>query len=819
MPTLPKDLFEAPPRYVECAVAIGLPGTYTYILPADWGEVERGQRLLVPFGGRRLTAFVLAVHDEPPFGFDAAKLKAPIDTLEDETFFDETLLELLNWVAQYYRHPLGEVMAGALPGDANIASRKAVLLTEEGLEAADREPDAVLREALTWIGGNKKGAAVRALLKKFPQFKPATVDAWVRKGWVETLQVDSGKRIPTEKVYRLDPRHFEGALETLSPKGRQVFTYLLSRGEATVQELTKVYGSVASSLKTLEKRGLAVPGTRERKVEGFLHDADLTGTAGGHIDLNIDQALAVDRIGTALDEGIFAPVLLQGVTGSGKTEVYIRLAEKALALGGSVLVLVPEIALTPQLIARFAVRLKTDVAVLHSALGSTARFDMFRKAARGEARVVIGARSAVFAPLRNIKLIVVDEEHESSYKQEEAPRYNARDTALMRGKLSRCPVVLGSATPSMESRYGSDTGRYARYFLPQRATAQKVATVEVVDMREAVLMDSNHFISGVLHDHIAETLERGEQAIIYQNRRGYAPYVICEECGQWVYCADCSVSLVYHQKKDRLHCHYCGYEGHIPSACSHCQGVKWKMLGMGTQRVEESLAVLFPKARIERMDRDTVGHRGAHQEILGRLSRGETDILVGTQMLTKGFDFPSITLVGVVLADAGLSMPDFRAAERSFQTLVQVAGRAGRGSVAGRVIFQTHQPEDPTLRAAVLQDYERFYGEELARRRQHGFPPFMRLQRILVTGPQEVDVMGHAERIFKRLLPLEDEGLRLMGPNAAPIERIKGRYRWHLLLQATGASLLARAAALAETAEVTSKHIVVTVDTDPSSML
>ncbi len=805
-------------RYVEVAVALPLAETYTYKLPPSFGDLARGQRLLVPFGPRRVTAFVLAVHDTLPEGLEDVRLKEPIDTLEDETFFDETLLELLAWVSRYYRHPLGEVLAGALPGDTNVASRKVYILTEEGQEAAGREPDALAREVLGHIGSKKAGVTPRQLLARYAALRPGTLAAWERRGWIETHQADRGKRMPTEKVFRCDPKGLDIGMDALSPKARRLLSYVMAQGEATVAELQSNYGSVASSLKTLEKRGLLVPGVREKAHAGYVPDMDLTGTAADDLALNVDQQLAFDRIATDIADQVFAPALLQGVTGSGKTEVYIRLAERALAEGRSVLVLVPEIALTPQLIARFASRLHQPIAVLHSALGSTARFDMFRKAARGEARVVIGARSAVFAPLKNIGLIVVDEEHEHSYKQEEAPRYHARDTALMRGKLSGCPVVLGSATPSLESRYNSDRGRYTRSFLPRRATTQTLARIEVVDLRESLFVDESQFISRPLFDALRETLEAKEQAIIFQNRRGYAPYVICKDCGQFVYCPECSVSLVYHRTRDRLHCHYCAFDTPMPSSCPQCQGVHFKLMGSGTQRVEESLLALFPDARIERMDRDSVSGKDAHQDILSRLSRGEIDILVGTQMLTKGFDFPGITLVGVLLADAGLSMPDFRAAERSFQTLVQVAGRAGRGDRPGRVLFQTMQPENPTLRAAVLQDYERFYAEELGRRRDHGFPPFMRQMRLLVSAPDGREAAAFCVAVFAKLQKLVDEGLRIMGPNPAPVERIKGRFRWHLLLQATKIELLVRAAEIIERME-RGKEPQIVLDVDPLSML
>lgn len=804
-------------RFIEVAVAVPLTGTFTYRLPAGW-DVFLGQRVLVPFGPRRLTAFILAIHDEPPEHLDPAKLKTPVDTLEEETFLDEKLIELLRWVASYYHCPLGEVMTGALPGDTNVASRTFFLLTEEGMEASLREPDATTRAVLQFIGEKKKGVTRRQIETRFPKWKASALAGWTRKCWIESHQVDVGKRIPTEKVYRLDPRGVDGVMDTLTPKSRRVLGHFLAHGEATVAELQAEYGSVASSLKTLQKRGTLVAGEREKASEAFVPAQELVGRTTA-VDLNVDQALAVERVSRSIEEEVFAPALLQGVTGSGKTEVYIRLAEKALAAGKSVLVLVPEIALTPQLIARFSSRLQVPIAVLHSALASRQRFDMFRKAARGEARVVIGARSAVFAPLRNLGLIVVDEEHETSYKQEEAPRYHGRDTALMRGKLSECPVVLGSATPSLETRYNTDRGRYSRYFLPYRATTAAMAEIQVVDVKTAVVVDPNQFITQQLHHAILDTLARKQQIIIYLNRRGYAPFVICPDCGQFVQCPNCSVSLVYHRSRERLHCHYCAYDSAMPATCVHCDGVHFKLLGAGTQRLEESLHELYPDARIARMDRDTVQRKDGHQDILSRVQSGDIDILVGTQMLTKGFDFPTITLVGVILADAGLSMPDFRAAERTFQTLVQVSGRAGRGDHPGTVIFQTYQPENPVLQSAVLQDYERFYAEELGVRRQHGFPPFMRVVRILVSSSSDAEAVDGVDSLERLLLPLEAEGLRILGPNSAPIERIKGQYRWHLLLQATSAAVLSRAVSLVNEASLHTKTRSVIVDVDPISML
>lgn len=808
-------------RYLEVAVALPLHQTYSYRLPASWGEVQRGQRLLVPFGRRKVTAFVLAIRNEPPPDVAPEKFKEPIDVLEDETFFDETMLRLLAWVARYYRHPLGEVMATAFPGDVTVATRKVYRLTELGAQVAKTEPEEAVRAALRAIAKARRGLTATALQKKMQGSLHVSIAALERRGLIEAEHVERGRRIPKEKVWRVDPRYVDASADTLSPKARRVLAYLLGHGEATVRELQSEYGSVASSLKVLASRGIVVPGQRERRIETTAQEPTLVGAVGAPLQLNIDQALAVERISQAISERVFSRFLLQGVTGSGKTEVYIRLAEHTLAIGRAVLVLVPEISLTPQLIARFANRLQATIAVLHSGMPPAARFDMFRRAARGESRVVIGARSAVFAPLRDVGLIIVDEEHEASYKQEEVPRYHARDTALYRGQLTSCPVVLGSATPSLESRYACDVGRYTRYFLPRRATVQHLPEVRVVDMKNTPAVDPQGSISAPLFEELQRTLSSGRQAILFLNRRGYAPFVICPDCGQTVLCPNCSVSLVHHrsQQGERMHCHYCGLEGGLPATCAHCGGAALKLLGHGTQRIEETLQKLLPGVRIARMDRDSVARKGAHQDILARLARGKIDVLVGTQMLTKGFDFPSITLVGVLLADAGLHMPDFRAAERTFQTLVQVAGRAGRGNEPGRVIFQTFQPEHATIRAAVLQDFERFYSEEIARRRAHGFPPFMRLLRVLVTSPKENECIESAEALARAVMPMEQDGLRVLGPNAAPIERIDGRYRWHILVQAVKSSLLAQAAERIESVQFSSKQTRFILDVDPVSMM
>jgi primosomal protein N' (replication factor Y) len=539
------------------------------------------------------------------------------------------------------------------------------------------------------------------------------------------------------------------------------------------------------------------------------------------LKLTPEQTEVVGRLTAAATRRAYAPFLLYGATGSGKTEVYLRAAEAVLADGRDVLYLVPEIGLTPLLVERIARRFEGSLAVLHSALGRRERYESWRRVARGEARFVLGTRSAVFAPIGNLGLIVVDEEQDGSYKQDETPRYNGRDLAVLRAREASAVVVLGSATPSLESFHQTQTSRYGLLRLGGRIDGRSLPDVEIVDMRDEYREAGEvRPVSRRLLEALAGAVARGEQAMVLRNRRGWATALFCPTCGERMNCPRCTIAMTWHQAERRLRCHYCEFETRRPEQCPKCGGGEIRMLGEGAERIEDELRRALPEARIERMDRDTVRRRGAHEALLRRFDSGEIDVLVGTQMIAKGHDFPRVTVVGVLSADQTLGLPDFRAAERTFQLLTQIAGRAGRGDRPGRVIVQAFDPDHPVLREAAAQDFEAFYQREILYRRALRYPPLTALVEILIVDRSEVRARGWAERVAE-VLREEGEGrLLFAGPGPAPIERLRGLYRQQILVRTAGRRRLVTAVDGAlERVEGDVPRRAIQVDVDPLSLL
>ena len=553
------------------------------------------------------------------------------------------------------------------------------------------------------------------------------------------------------------------------------------------------------------------------------------------------QQVALNALLKALDERDSKPFLLQGVTGSGKTLVYIELLRQALKRGQTAIVLVPEIALTPQTVSRFRAHFGDEVAVLHSGLSSGERYDAWRMLRRGERRIAVGARSALFAPLENIGVIVVDEEHDSSYKQSEAPRYHARDLAVMRARAHGAVCVLGSATPSLETWHNSSVGKFSRLVLPERAGGGRLPLVRVIDLRAERKKEKSERGaeprkqsrgSGVLTQDLVEAIDlriaRSEQVILLLNRRGYSSFVQCRECGEVEQCENCSVSLTYHRVTQRIVCHHCRFEAVAPSRCTRCGSADISFRGLGTEQVEQITAEAFPEARIARMDVDTTSGKWAHQRILERVGRGEIDILLGTQMIAKGLDFPRVTLVGVVNADTGMHLPDFRASERTFQLLSQVAGRAGRSELGGEVIIQTSLPEHYAVRAAVSHDFESFALRELRERKSPLYPPHLRIINVVFSSPDQRLALQASEEaanwvregLAKRKRAGATEQLELVGPAPAPIEKLHGRWRWHFFLRSDSPPILGTVArALVERLRLPAGDIRLTLDRDPVALL
>ena len=609
-------------------------------------------------------------------------------------------------------------------------------------------------------------------------------------------------------------------LRAKTPAQARVLDLLVKDGAAALAHLAEAAGVTTSTVRALEKKGLVRIGRQimERSVAG----------AGGEIlitdplPLMPQQAEALATVVQAVDTGTPSVVLLFGVTGSGKTEVYLQAIDHVLKKGGGCIVLVPEIALTPQTVDRFRARFGDTVAVLHSELSCGERHDEWHRVHEGKARIAIGPRSAVFAPVKNLGLIVVDEEHEPSYKQEEAPRYNARDMAVLRGRMDRCAVVLGSATPALESLHNAQTGKYAMVRMPHRVDHQKMPVMRVVDMRIEMEREGKFFVlSRDLKEAIDLRLSRAEQTMLFLNRRGFATSLICPKCGTVAQCDHCSVSMTFHKPTQTLRCHICGASRAVPDRCPNpeCRDPAFKYSGVGTQRVEEVVQRVFPKARVQRMDSDTMTRKDSYRRALGDFRAGKTDILIGTQMIAKGLHFPSVTLVGVINADLSLHIPDFRGGERTFQLLTQVAGRAGRGDVVGEVIVQTFTPFHAAIQAARRLDYDGFFDQEIEFRRELGYPPFGHLVLITLRGLKEELVKFSGESFGRALQPLLGPEVQLSGPTPAPQARAKGEYRYQLMLRAPATRQMTQPLKALLKTFTWPEEIAVAVDVDAQSLL
>jgi primosomal protein N' (replication factor Y) (superfamily II helicase) len=740
------------------AVPVPLGRAFTYSVPAELApEVRAGARVSCDFGARRVLGIVLEVGEREP-DISADKLKPIRAVVDAEPVLPQELLSFLRELARYYLAPIGEVMRLALP--------------------------AVERTASSSLGRELDAANARAVgrLVRFVRAQPETSPAPALRG-----------------------------------QAREIYDHLVQTGPAPLSELCERWGNARSATRKLESAGLLLSELRPALLDPYL---------GGEIardqppTLTEPQRAAVAAIHCSLEQRQARAFLLQGVTASGKTEVYLRAVERCLELGGGAIVLVPEIALTPQLVARFRARLGDRIAVLHSGLGDRERHAMWKALRAGELWVAIGARSALFAPVQKLSLLCVDEEHDGSFKQEEGVRYHARDMALLRAHRVGATALLGSATPSLASIALVRAGKLERLRLPERAHhAARLPKVEIVDLRRIGPGAAGHkLLSLPLERGLERVLERGEQAILFLNRRGFAPSLLCEECGQIAQCPHCSVALTLHRRGgERLRCHYCDYSRPLPRACDACSSTRISEEGAGTERIEATLATAFPSARIGRLDRDVAA--GAKSErVLDQMRRREIDILVGTQMVTKGHDLPGVTLVGVLNADAALSMPDFRAAERTFHLLVQVAGRAGRGDDAGTVMIQTWQPEHPAVRMSATHDVDGFIEHELRDREELGYPPFSRLALVRIDALDERVAEQEAERLARIARAAAPQGVDLLGPAPAPIARIRNRFRWHFMLRAPERAAL-RTVLLALARIRTDRRVRVALDVDPMTML
>jgi primosomal protein N' (replication factor Y) len=743
---------------------------------------------------------------------DDGKLRDIVDQLDPAPLLGRALLELLTWMADYYLAPLSDVLTAALPGVLRIETEKVVAAAGE-LSPGPRTDDldrAVMARLTS--DGPSPVAALRS------DFGPETEKALRR------LQRRKCVRFVERFVREVAPTRHEVSYSAIAsadasllarrPALRALHDYLLAHPESrvTVRELSGSFPNAAAKIRQLGDLGLVRQHRREvyRAVDVGSPLRDRA------VELNEAQRAAVAQITGALDAG-FAPFLLLGVTGSGKTEVYLRAIADVLRRGRNALILVPEISLTHQLVGRVRARFGEGIAVLHSGLGIGERWDEWRRLARGEARIAIGARSAVFAPLPDLGIVIVDEEHDGAYKQGDGVRYHGRDVAVMRAKLEGCALVLGSATASMESVHNARTERYRLLALPDRVEQRPMPEVELLDLRNQSMKNP---LSPRLAAAVEANLAAGGQTLLFLNRRGFANALQCGACGEPATCPNCSISLTWHEKARALRCHYCDYATPRPELCASCRQPALDTWGWGTERLESFLREAYPGARIARMDRDTTRRKGSLAKLLERWNAGALDILIGTQMVTKGHDVAGVTLVGVVMADLSLNLPDFRSAERAFQQLVQVAGRAGRGDRPGRVLIQTLQPEHYVLEAVVEHDFRNFADREIEQREELGYPPFGRLILLRYEAPDFAATQRTAERHAEMLRRDAPRGVAVLGPAPAPLNKLRGRYRWHILLRGkNGAALRRLAASATQRRPPRSEDLRLLVDVDPQNLL
>ena len=819
-------------RYVEVAVPLPVSGTFTYSVPEELAERALvGTRVLVPFGRRKVTGFVVGETAHPA----VERVKPVLDVLDLQPVVDAGMLEVTRWVADYYLASWGEVLRAALPPGINLESRRALRITEEGLERL-KSPDGLSDERrllLEAAEGRERISLTHAMRSAgLPRGRRSDVDALVRDGFLEIFEELRGRRTAggRERVVRLrapvaDARESAALLGSRAPKQALALTLLADAPDhaLTPAELAEA-GVGAGSVTALVSKELV------ERAERSSPDVS-TGEEGWTLreegPLKPEQADALAIIRKRMDRREFGVVLLHGVTGSGKTRVYSEAVRAAVEEGRGAIVLVPEISLTPQMVQRLREEFGDRVAVIHSGLTMTQRYDTWRAVREGEYPIVVGPRSAVFAPVGDLGVIVVDEEHEGTYKQSESPRYHARDVAVMRAKLSGAVVVLGTATPSMETYLNAREGKYDLVELPTRIDAGPLPEVELIDMRHEEPVDTEGAFSGRLRDEVDRALREGRQVILFLNRRGYASFIQCLDCGHTVGCPDCHVSLTYHSVGKRLRCHYCGGSSRAPRACPECGSADLRFGAPGTQRVERSVKELFPDAVTERMDQDTTSRPGAHWRILKAFADRKTDVLLGTQMIAKGLDFPGVGLVGVIAADVGLNLPDFRAGERTFQLLTQVAGRTGRWGQSGRVVVQTFRPDHYTIELARLQSFQPFFERESEERRGLGlgYPPFSRLVSVLVRGRERDSVVSSVTALAEFLEAgagtMDEPRPEVLGPAPAPLERLKGDHRWHVLVRGRGAAARALVAAALE--QIGSlklpSSVSLAVDVDPVDLL
>jgi primosomal protein N' (replication factor Y) len=770
-------------RYCDVSLPVPLDRIFTYELPLTLRHrVQPGCRVVAPLGARKLTGVVLKVHDDA----GGQTLREVLSLTDEEPVLDRELIELGHWIAEYYCAPLGEVLKGMLPLGGETRRSVQYSLTESGRQVARQlvirpESDAALR-LLAML--DERPRTANQLTAKISNTR-TLLRGLIQRAWVVTEEKEEDRDPMRASAERLEAEFLRRADDSIKLKKgeRELLAYLeLHPGPHNLGELATAVKKASESARSLVKRELI-----KLEIAGIRPPS---GYERPRPELNVFQESAFHHIEKALQKAEFKTFLLQGVTGSGKTEVYLRSIEAALALGKNALLLVPEIALTPAVAGQFFQRFGKQVAILHSAFGDAERADQWRRIQRGQARVVVGTRSGIFAPVQNLGVIIIDEEHDGSYKQQETPRYHGRDVALVRARNANAIAILGSATPAIETRYNTEQGKYEMLRLPERIAQRPMPQVEIVDMRVEFLETKlQATFSRSLMNEIAQRLGAREQTMLLLNRRGFSSFVVCRKCGDRMMCENCSVVMTYHRSERRMLCHMCGFAAKVPSVCLKCSSDQIQFMGTGSERVENELHEYLPTSRLARLDRDTASGKGAFENILSHFRSGAVDILVGTQMIAKGHDIPNVTLVGIVLADIGLSIPDFRAAERTFQLLTQAAGRAGRGDTPGRVVIQTLNPDHYAIQFAAEQNYEGFYQKEIEFRKWLRYPPFAAFANVIVRATKQEEALRMSTELGYLLDP-QPEGVKVMGPAEAPVLRVKNEFRYQILLKAAKRSVL-----------------------------
>ena len=780
---------------------------FDYQVPEAYQDsLQLGMRVQVPFGNRQLLGFVVGIHHTSDF---KGTLKPITTVLDYESFINEELLDLSEHLAQTLHAFRINVLQAMLPAMLKVKYQNIFLIHQPQALSDYELPSDWLNQSQL----DKDQVEAQLSRKQIKQLLDQGVLELVYQVQDQTTtktQTMIELAMPAESIKQIIQD-----LPARSQKVAQLLTYLLASGQPQLEQQALLGASQvsASSLKTALKHGYI----KSQKVSVYRDPlAHLEVEQSQSRTLTEAQEAVYEQVAQALEAHQEQTFLLEGVTGSGKTEVYLQLMAKASQMGRGAILLVPEIALTPQMVRQVKSRFQTGVAVLHSGLTNSQKYDEWRRIIRGQATIVVGARSSIFAPIRDLGLVIIDEEHETTYKQSDTPRYHAREVAIWRCHYHQAPLLLGSATPSLESRSRAQVGRYQHLRLPERVNGRPLPPVTLVDMTKEMAQQTTDELSSVLKDKIADRLAKGQQIVLLLNRRGYASYMLCRECGQVIQCPRCDISLTYHKHEHRLKCHYCDYQSPVPDRCPNCHSDYLRTFGLGTQKIEELLNQHFPTARVIRMDMDTTRKKGQHEALLDRFRRHEADILLGTQMIAKGLDFEAVTLVGVINADTALNLPDFRAGEKTFQLLTQVAGRTGRGRFEGEVLIQTYNPDHYVMQLAQQHDYESFFYYEMKRRHLGHYPPYFYTTLITISSKYQAKAQAMSHQVKQTLLA-SGAPIEILGPSQGAIARINERYYFQLLLKYKDGQVIKESlGAILDQSQLEAKQgIYITIDHEP----